>query len=84
MKTDVEILMLDGCTRSEAERHLKKGTIIFDGFDFEKHFESYMDEWEIEEDEREQFKNMINNKVPATDWGVVESEGKTLYIMYVL
>ena len=31
--TDLEILMKDGCTRSDAERHLKNGTIVFRSID---------------------------------------------------
>ena len=47
---EIEILMEDRCTKSEAEKHLKNGTIIFE--DFEENFEKYMDEWDIEEEER--------------------------------
>ena len=52
--------------------------------DFERHFGSYMDEWGIDEDERAEYKAMIDAKKPAADWGIVEREGKTWYIMYVL
>ena len=79
---EIEILMNDGCTRSEAEKHLKNGTIIFE--DFEEKCESYLDEWDIEEEEREAYRNMIETGIPATDWGVVKKDGKTYYIMYVL
>ena len=82
--TDIEILMMDRCTKSEAEKHLKNGTVVFDGEDFEKHFESYMDEWGIDEDERAEYKAMIDEKKPATDWGIVEHDGMVWYIMYVL
>lgn len=82
--TNLEILMMDRCTRSEAEKHLKNGTVVFEGEDFENHFDSYMDEWDIDEDERAEYKAMIDEKKPATDWGIVEHEGKTWYIMYCL
>ena len=81
-KMEIEILMEDRCTKSEAEKHLKNGTIIFE--DFEENFEKYMDEWDIEEEEREVYRNMIETGEPITDWGVVKLEGKTYYIMYVL
>jgi hypothetical protein len=42
--TSLEILMADGCTRAEAERHLERGTAVFEGQDFEAHFEDYMEE----------------------------------------
>lgn len=82
--TDKEILMMDGCTSSEAEKHLKRGTVVFEGEDFKEHFENYMDEWEVDLEEREKYKSMIKEKEPMTDWGVVEYEDKTFYIMYVL
>ena len=89
-KMEIEILMEDRCTRAEAERHLKNGTVIFD--DFEENFDKYMEEWksgyaEDSEDyfeEVENYRNMIETGEPITDWGVVKLEGKTYYIMYVL
>lgn len=82
--TDLEILMMDRCTRSEAEKHLKNGTVVFEGEDFEKHFDGYMDEWDIDEEGRAEYRAMIDDKKPVADWGIVEHEGKTWYIMYVL
>lgn len=82
--TDLEIMMMDGCTKSEAEKHLKNGSVLFEGEEFEKNFDSYMDEWGIDEDERAEYKAMIDDKNPVDDWGIVEHEGKTWYIMYVL
>lgn len=82
--TNIEVLMMDGCTKSGAEKYLMNGTIIFESEDFEKCFDSYMDEWGIDEDDRAEYKAMINEKKPAADWGIVEHEGKAWYIMYVL
>ena len=76
--------MMDGCTKSEAEKHLERGTTVFDGEDFEEHFDDYMNEWDIDVDEKEKYRAMIDEKKPMTDWGVVEDSGKTYYIMYVL
>lgn len=80
---EIEILMMDGCTRADAEKHLKKGAIIHDE-DLEENFDNYMDEWDIDEDDREKYKAMIDEKIPVLDWGIVEDAGKTYYIMYVL
>lgn len=79
---EIEILMEDRCTKSEAEKHLKNGTIIFE--DFEEKCESYLNEWDIEEEEREAYWKMIETGEPITDWGIVKLEGKTYYIQYVL
>ena len=81
----IEILMEDRCTKSEAEKHLKNGTIIFE--DFEENLDSYIKEFSDEDvvgfDEKS-FRKMVETKNPLSDWGVVEKDGKTYYIMYVL
>lgn len=82
--TNIEILMMDKCTKQEAEKHLKNGTVVFEGEDFEKHFDDYMDEWGMDEEERLEYRAMIDAKKPVADWGIVEHEGTTWYIMYVL
>ena len=46
--TNIEILKMDGCTESEAKKHLKNGTTVFEDIDFEKNLEIYRDEWDIE------------------------------------
>lgn len=78
----IELLMMDRCTKSEAEKHLKNGSTIFE--DFEENIESYLDEWDIEEEDKDEYRKMVTDKIPARDWGVVEDNGKTYYIMYVL
>lgn len=87
---EIEILMEDHCTKSEAEKHLENGTIVFE--DFEENFEKYMDEWksgfaegsEDYTDMVESYRRMIETGNPATDWGIVKKHGKIYYIMYVL
>ena len=79
---ELELLLKDGDTRSEAEKHLKDGAMIFE--DLAENLESYLDEWDVEEEDREAYRKMIKNKIPVADWGIVEDDGKTFYIMYVL
>ena len=79
---EIELLMLDRCTKSEAEKHLKNGSTIFE--DFEKNIESYLDEWNIEEEDKNEYRKMVTDKIPVRDWGIVEDNEKTYYIMYVL
>lgn len=81
--SNIEILMMDRCTRAEAERLLKNGTSVYDGKDFEKNFDSYMAEWDMDEEEQAEYRAMIEKKEPVPDWGIVEHEGKTYYIRYV-
>lgn len=79
---EIKILMMDGCTKKDAERHLKNGSIVFE--DFEEHFETYMKEWNIDEEEILTYKKMIEDKKPIPDWGIVKDGNKTFYIMYCL
>lgn len=79
---EIEILMEDRCTRKEAEKHLKDGATIFE--DFEENLESYLDEWDIEGEDREAYRKMVTDKIPVADWGIVEQDGKTYYIDYAL
>lgn len=80
--TDVEILMKNGCTKTEAEKHLKNGSTIFT--DFEENFTQYMDEWGVDEEEREEYKQMIEGKKILPGWGIVKDAGKVYYIAYCL
>lgn len=80
---NIEILTCDRLTRKEAEDYLKQErTDIFE--DFEENFDRYMEEWECDKEEIEKYKQMIEDRLPIRDWGVVEYEGKTYYIRYVL
>lgn len=84
MMTDIELLMLDGCTKSEAEKHLERGAAVFTAEDLKTHFDDYMAEWEVDEEERGQYREMLDSKTPVADWGVVETGRNTYYIMYCL
>ena len=79
---EIKILMMDGCTESEAKKHLERGTMVYS--DMAENFDKYAEEWKLDEEEREAIRNMIDNKEPAQDWGVVEIDGKTYFIQYVL
>ena len=82
---EIKILMEDRCTRAEAEKHLKNGTIIFE--DFEENLDSYIKELsddDIVGFDEESFCKMVETKKPLPDWGVVEKDEKTYYIMYSL
>lgn len=87
--TDAEVLMMDGCTRKEAERHLERGTTVFQKSDFEKNFDDYLDEWGIVEDDdvlnKSMFRKMLLEKKPLPDWGIVEDvDGNVYFIQYCL
>lgn len=87
----IEILMMDRCTKAEAEKYVNNNRVtIYE--DFEENFDQYMDELvlcagfgkfgkEEAEEEITNYRKMIDTKRPLTDWGVVEDAGKTYYIM---
>ena len=79
---EIKILMMDGCTESEAKKHLERGAMVYS--DMPENFERYAKEWQIDDEERESIRNMIDTKGPANNWGVVEIDGKTYFIQYVL
>ena len=80
----ISILMADGCSKNEAKRHLKNGTLIFDKSNFVSNFETYMSEWDADEEMYTGLKMMIEKDIPYRDWGVVCINGVTYYIMYIL
>lgn len=82
--TNIEVLKMDGCTEREAKKHLENGTIVFEDIDFEKNLEIYLDEWNIEEEEKAEYRKMVAEKKPLTDWGIVEDGERTYYIQYCL
>lgn len=82
--TDIEVLMKNGYSKRKAEEELKRGTVVFEGEDFERHFDDYMEEWGVDEEEQEKYRKMLEEKIAIPDWGIVEDNGNTYYIMYRL
>lgn len=82
--TDIEVLMKNGYSKRKAEEELKRGTVVFEGEDFERHFDDYMEEWGVDEEEQEKYKKMLDKKTALPDWGIVEDNGNTYYIMHCL
>ena len=82
--TDIEVLMKNGYSKRKAEEELKRGTVVFEGEDFERHFDDYMEEWGVDEEEQEKYRKMLEEKIAIPDWGIVEDNGNTYYIMNCL
>lgn len=82
--TDIEVLMKNGYSKRKAEEELKRGTVVFEGEDFERHFDDYMEEWGVDEEEQEKYRKMLEEKIAIPDWGIVEDNGNTYYIMCCL
>ena len=57
IEKQIEILIEDGCTKSEAEKHLNRGALVLD--DFEENFDTYMKEWDYDEEEKEFYKKKV-------------------------
>ena len=82
--TDIEVLMKNGYSKRKAEEELKRGTVVFEGEDFERHFDDYIEEWGVDEEEQEKYRKMLEEKIAIPDWGIVEDNGNTYYIMHCL
>lgn len=76
----INILMADGCTKSEAEKALNR-TIIYTEKQFKESFDN-ITSWCTDEEEKEPYYRMLNDKIPATDWGITEYENETYFIAY--
>lgn len=79
---EIEILMLDNCTKAEAVKHLKDGTIVY--ADFEEKFDEYIKGWNYDDELVDDFRNMVKTHKPIDGWSIVKYNGKTCYIEYVL
>lgn len=76
-----KILSLDGNGEKEIEHRMKNKTFtIFS--DFEENLSTYLIERAVGDEDVEDYKNMIDKKIPLEDWGIVEYNGKIYYISY--
>lgn len=88
MQEQIEILMEDGCTKSEAEKHLKNGSTVY--YDLEENLDKYLADWAYLDDDlgdvkyTDSVKKMVQTGEPLADWGIVKKNGKNYYIEYVL
>ena len=80
----LEIIMEDSHTKKEAVDYLCNGSAVYEKEEFVKFFEQYMNEWDVEEEDQEEYKKMIDTNKPVFDWGVVEYEGTVYFIDSVL
>lgn len=84
LNDNIELLIMDGCTKEEAERHLKNGSIVFEESDLKEHFDLYAKEWNLNKEEYDKHKNMIEKKEAICDWSIVSDGVKTYFIQYAL
>lgn len=82
MRKEIEILIADGCTKNEAERHLERGAVIYELGDFIKNKEEYL--YSFDEEEKKDFMNLVDSGTAPEDWGLVEYEGCKYLIQYCL
>ena len=83
-RKEIEILVKDGATRSEAKYHLDRGTIVYEVADFLEFFEEYTQACEPEDKERitsfvEEGKDGV-----CGDYAMVTYDGAQYLIEYVL
>lgn len=44
---------------------LNDGAMILDDRDFSSNLEGYLDEWDVEEEDRDEYRRMVSDKIPA-------------------
>ena len=79
----IELLMLDRCTRQEAE-NLSREAEIFEEQDFRKFFDQYLEDMLVtDEEEITAYKKMLDEKIPVDSyWSIVNDEENTYFIRY--
>ena len=87
---DIEVLILDNCTRREAVAHLNNGSVVYEAEDLEKFIEDFLDGWgynydEESKEDKKLFYDMIKTgKSTMEGWNVVNHGKKRYYISYCL
>lgn len=83
-RKEIEILVKDGATRSEAKYHLDRGTIVYEVADFLEFFEEYTQACEPEDKER--IKSFVEEGKDGVcgDYAMVTYDGAQYLIEYVL
>lgn len=81
-KEKVIVIMKDDHTQRDAVRLLKSGTTVYKKENFERFFDDYMKDWDCGEEQKKEYKKMLETNEPITNWGVVEYKGKTYLINY--
>lgn len=83
-KKEIEILMEAGSTRSEAEYHLERGSIVYDIDDFLKFFDEYTQACEPEDKERLRAFVEARKDGMSGDYALATHDGVQYLIEYVL
>ena len=83
-RKEIEILVEAGSTKSEAEYHLNRGTIVYEVADFLEFFEEYTQGCESEDQER--IKSFVEEGKDGVcdDYAMVTYDGAQYLIEYVL
>lgn len=77
----IAILMEDHCTSAEAKKFVTTNNATIYTAD---ELINEMQYWGLEDNEKLDYLQMINAKKALPDWGIVDYEGKTYYIGYIL
>lgn len=56
--TNIEVLMKDGCTKAEAENHLKRGTVVYEESDKDYFIEESVSQGFTEEEALDNWNNL--------------------------
>lgn len=81
-EVNLEILVADRCTRSEAKKFLKDGCTVYELSEFIAHSDDYLDY--LDADERSSVLSGLEKGVAPADHSIVDFCGVKFYIEYVL
>lgn len=82
---DIKIISKDlHCSYETAGHYLERGTVVFEKCDLIKNLKIYASEWDLDDNEIEQFREMLKTNEPLPDWGFVVYRKSKYFIMYCL
>lgn len=78
------VLIEDGCSKSEALRYINRGTAIYTQEDLQNNFDYYCSQFDYDKDEKEMFgRYLINARGLWNGWSTIEYDGILYFIQYV-
>lgn len=78
----VGIIMEDNRSENDAIEALRNQTSIYEAEEFEEDFDIYMNDFDCDEEQKEEYWQMIKTKKPLSGWGFVKKDGKEYFIHY--
>ncbi len=79
----IDIICSANRTLDEACHYIKMGTVIYEAEDLRQHLDSYLADWGFDEDEAEEFRQMVTGGECIADWERTTYDGAEYLIQFV-